>query len=92
VLAHDHSAFLHVKPVPGVLVNLHFWGADSVNFDCDPRELQEEKRLEAFSRFVRALGRKLSKPVILGLEGCVPDRPDATCDPRSGRIQVHHSD
>jgi hypothetical protein len=88
IFAHaaDRAATLHVRPVPGVLVNFYFWGADTIDFDCDPKQLQSQHELDALARLVRALGRQLGKPVILGLEGCLPDRPAATYDPTCDRL------
>jgi hypothetical protein len=38
-------------------------------FDVDLRELQGQERLDAFCDFLRAIGRRLGKPVLMDPEG-----------------------
>jgi hypothetical protein len=87
-LTSDRAIVLHVRPVPDVLVNFHFFSADTIDFDFDPRELQSQDHLDVLCHFVRSLGRRIGKPVLLGLEGCLPDRPAAAYDPKNQRVQA----
>jgi hypothetical protein len=82
---HQSAITLHVRPVPTILVNLHFFGTDSIDFDFDPRELQSQEDLDVLCHVLRTLGRKLGKPVILSPEG-MPGKPLAAYDPGSGRV------
>ncbi len=87
-LRNERATVLHVRPVPDVLVNFYFLVPDSIDFDLDPKELQSQMRLDVLCQFIRSLGRNLRKPVLPGLEGCLPDRPSTAYDPGSGCIQL----
>ncbi|MFD3729261.1 hypothetical protein [Streptomyces sp. NPDC058671] len=60
---------LRVWPTAEVLAIFRFHAADEVDFDVDLRELQGQERLDAFCGFLRAIGRRLGKPVLMDPEG-----------------------
>ncbi|MGY0021282.1 hypothetical protein ACVHNB_20220 [Streptomyces sp. YJ-C3] len=60
---------LRVWPAVDVLAIFHFHAADEVDFDVDLRELQGQERLDVFCDFLREIGRRLGKPVLMDPEG-----------------------
>ncbi len=60
---------LRVWPAAGVLAIFRFPADDEVDFDVDLRELQAQERLDVFCGFLRELGRRLGKPVLMDPEG-----------------------
>ncbi len=65
----DAGTLLRVWPDPGVLVNFFPYAADAIPADVDLRELQGQERLDVLCGFLRALGRRLGKPVLMSPEG-----------------------
>ncbi|MFC7328059.1 hypothetical protein [Marinactinospora rubrisoli] len=59
---------LRVWPTADVLAIFRFHADDEVDFDIDVRELQGQERLDAFRGFLRELGRRLGKPVLMDPE------------------------
>jgi len=64
----EASVMLRIWPVPGVLAIFRPYAADSIDFDVDLRELQGQTQLNVLCGFLRAIGRCLGKPVLLGPE------------------------
>ncbi|OUD00608.1 hypothetical protein [Streptomyces swartbergensis] len=60
---------LRVWPTADVLAIFRFDAADEVDFDVDLRELQGQERLDVFCGFLREIGRRLGKPVLMDPEG-----------------------
>ncbi|AWI32847.1 hypothetical protein DDW44_00345 [Streptomyces tirandamycinicus] len=60
---------LRVWPADDVLAIFRFHADDEVDFDVDLRELQGQERLDAFCGFLREIGRRLGKPVLMYPEG-----------------------
>ncbi|NEB10300.1 hypothetical protein G3I32_19610 [Streptomyces coelicoflavus] len=60
---------LRVWPTPDVLAIFRFHVADEVDFDVVLRELQGEDRLDVFCGFLREIGRRLGKPVLMDPQG-----------------------
>lgn len=60
---------LRVWPIAEVLAIFRFHAADEVDFDVDLRELQGQDRLDVFCGFLREIGRRLGKPVLMDPEG-----------------------
>ncbi len=60
---------LKVWLLPDVLAIFWLYCAEQVDFDVDLRELQGQQRLDVLCRFMRALGRRLGKPVVMTPEG-----------------------
>ncbi|WP_031031721.1 MULTISPECIES: hypothetical protein [unclassified Streptomyces] len=62
-------ADLRVWPAPDVLAIFRLESADEIGFNVDLRELQGQERLDVLCGFLRAIGRRLSKPVVMTPEG-----------------------
>jgi hypothetical protein len=60
---------LRVWPSAEVLAIFRFHAADEIDFDVDLRELQGQERLDVLCGFLREMGRRLGKPVLMGPEG-----------------------
>lgn len=60
---------LRVWLTPDVLVIFRFCAPEEIDFDVDLRELQGQERLDVFCGFLRAIGRRLGKPVLMEPEG-----------------------
>ncbi|MET8096522.1 hypothetical protein ABZV29_08595 [Streptomyces sp. NPDC005236] len=60
---------LRVWPTNDVLAIFRFLADDEVDFDVDLRELQGQDRLDVFCGFLREIGRRLGKPVLMDPEG-----------------------
>ncbi|WP_199827290.1 hypothetical protein [Streptomyces xylophagus] len=60
---------LRVWPTADVLAIFRFHAAEEIDFDVDLRELQGQDRLDVFCAFLRAIGRRLAKPVLMDPEG-----------------------
>ncbi|MFC5851566.1 hypothetical protein ACFPZI_06845 [Streptomyces chlorus] len=79
---------LRVWPAADVLVIFRFHAAEEIDFDVDLRELQGQERLDVFCGFLRALGRRLGKPVIMDAEGGEGSRPVLGYDVEADRVRV----
>ncbi|MFI1212586.1 hypothetical protein ACH4UV_33905 [Streptomyces sp. NPDC020802] len=60
---------LQVSLSADVVAIFRFLAHDEVDFDVDLRELQGQERLDVFCGFLRELGRRLGKPVLMDPEG-----------------------
>lgn len=60
---------LRVWPTADVLAIFRFHADDEVDFYIDVRELQGQERLDVFCDFLREIGRRLGKPVLMDAEG-----------------------
>ncbi|MEF9902029.1 hypothetical protein [Streptomyces sp. P9-A2] len=60
---------LRVWPSDDVLAIFRFHAIEEIDFDVDLRELQGQERLDVFCGFLRAIGRRLDKPVLMDSEG-----------------------
>ncbi|MGY1433067.1 hypothetical protein [Streptomyces sp. SudanB135_2055] len=60
---------LRVWPTADVLAIFRFDADDEVDFDVDLRELQGQARLDVLCGFLREIGRRLGKPVLMDPEG-----------------------
>lgn len=60
---------LRVWPTADVLAIFSFHAADEIGFDVDLRELQGQDRLDVLCGFLREIGRRLGKPVLMDPEG-----------------------
>ncbi|MFD4370218.1 hypothetical protein [Streptomyces sp. NPDC058486] len=68
-LADAECPALRVWPTDDVLAVFRFHADDEVDFDVDLRELQGQDRLDVLCGFLREIGRRLSKPVLMDPEG-----------------------
>ncbi|MFG2489438.1 hypothetical protein ACGFSI_42730 [Streptomyces virginiae] len=60
---------LRVWPTSDVLAIFRFLDDEVIDFDVDLRELQGQERLDVFCGFLREIGRRLGKPVLMDPEG-----------------------
>ncbi|MFD7236403.1 hypothetical protein ACFWAT_13995 [Streptomyces syringium] len=60
---------LRVWPAAVVLAIFRFYAPEEVSFEVDLRELHGQERLEVFCGFLRAIGERLGKPVLMDPEG-----------------------
>jgi hypothetical protein len=56
---------LRVWPAPGFLVIFRAYEAGTIDFDVDLRELQGQTGVDALCGVLRAIGRRLGKPVLV---------------------------
>jgi hypothetical protein len=68
-LQDEAGVTLRVWPAPGVLVIFRPYAAEQIDFDVDLRELQGQRRLDVLCQLMRAIGRRLGKPVVMTAEG-----------------------
>ncbi|WP_329375888.1 hypothetical protein OG625_00740 [Streptomyces sp. NBC_01351] len=67
--ADAECADLRVWPEPNVLAIFRLESADEIGFDVDLRELQGQEPLDVLCGFLRAIGGRLGKPVVMTPEG-----------------------
>ncbi|MFD0212282.1 hypothetical protein ACFVH9_25035 [Streptomyces hirsutus] len=63
--ADAECADLRVWPAPDVLAIFRLESADEIDFDVDLRELRGQERLDVLCGFLRAIGRRLGKAVVM---------------------------
>ena len=74
-------AQLKVWPVPGVLAIFRLMSETEISFDVDLRELQGQEGVDTLCAFLRAIGSRLCKPVLMTPEGGNQERPVLGYDP-----------
>jgi hypothetical protein len=79
------GTLLRVWPAPGMVANFYFWRPEEIEFDVDLEQLQGQKRLDLLCAFLRLIGRKLSRPVIMTEEGSHRE-PLIGYDPGTDRV------
>ncbi|MFI9723827.1 hypothetical protein ACIHFE_29920 [Streptomyces sp. NPDC052396] len=62
------DALLRVWPATGFLAIFRAYEAGSIDFDVDLRELHGQDGVNVLCRLLRAIGRRLGKPVVLAPE------------------------
>lgn len=67
--ADAECADLRVWPTPDVSTIFRLESAEEIGFDVDLRELQGQERLDVLCGFLRAIGGRLGKPVVMTPEG-----------------------
>ena len=81
----EMAVLLQVRPVPEVAVNVHFFTDEEIEVDFAPEELQGQERLDLLCSFLRAVGRRLDKPVVLTHES-LRDHPLIGYDVGADRV------
>ncbi|MET7686655.1 hypothetical protein ABZT06_01450 [Streptomyces sp. NPDC005483] len=79
------DAALQVWPTPGVLAIFRAYEVGTIDFDVDLRELQGQTGVDALCLLLRAVGRRLGKPVLLTPESD-PLHPVLGFDVTAGRV------
>ena len=72
---------LRVWPVPGLRTIFRLSPETEVSFDVDLRELQGQQGADTLSAFLRAIGNRLGKPVLVTAEGGSQEHPVLGYDP-----------
>lgn len=85
----DETAVLKVWPEPGVLAIFWLYAETEISFDIDLRELQGQHGVDALCAFLRAIGSRLGKPVLMTPEGGSQERPVLGYDPALGKVTLH---
>jgi hypothetical protein len=66
----NRGGSLLVVHLGGVDANCHFFGPNEIEFDIDPREVKEQKQLDAIFEFMKVLANATNKPALLTGENC----------------------
>lgn len=82
------TAELGAWPVPGVLAIFRFWSETEISFDVDLRELQGQQEVDVLCAFLRAIGSRLGKPVLMTPEGGSQEHPVLGYDPDLGKVTL----
>lgn len=77
---------LKVWPEPRVLAIFRLYAETEVSFDVDLRELQGQQGADALCTFLRAIGSRLGKPVLMTPEGGSQERSVLGYDPALGKV------
>ncbi|MFE4517579.1 hypothetical protein ACFRMQ_25670 [Kitasatospora sp. NPDC056783] len=85
--ADAETVALRAWPVPDVLVIFRPMSADEIDFDVDLRELQGQAGVDTLCGFLRAIGRRLGKPVAMTAEGD-EGNPVLGFDPVADRVAL----
>ena len=64
VLRAEHSPLLRIDQ-QRLGLNCHFFIAEEIEFDLDPKDFQNAQRVSDLLDFMRAIGRVVNKPIIL---------------------------
>lgn len=86
--ADDDSAMLRIWPTDGVLMNFWFLDPSQIDFDVDLRELQGQKGVDTLCAFLRTIGRRLRKPVMMTNEGGDEAHPVLGYLPERDKVEV----
>jgi hypothetical protein len=84
-LLRERAALTLRLDVSGISVCTHFFSPGELEFDVDPREVNDTTRLEALSEFVSRLGKTLERAVVLSHENR-SQHPIATYSPGTRRF------
>jgi hypothetical protein len=76
---------VRVWPYPDLLAIFRPWSVDEVSFDVDLRQLQGQQQLDKLCVLLRAVGRRLQKPVLMYPEG-FDVQPDLAYLPEVDRV------
>lgn len=60
----EHAELLRLR-LGHLEANCHFFDTTEIEFDLDPREFRDQSDLDMLCSFMRALGRRLGKSVVL---------------------------
>ncbi|WP_104479934.1 hypothetical protein V5P93_003523 [Actinokineospora auranticolor] len=76
---------LRIRVAPELSAHVRFFRTDEIEVDVSPEEPRGQSALDAVCRFLRAVGRRLGKPVVLTLENA-RDRPLIGYDVATDRL------
>ncbi|GAA1582456.1 hypothetical protein [Actinoplanes couchii] len=81
----EWSPVLHIRPAPGMVVTTLFFGPDDIEFDLDPGDVRDQETWDALCCFLRTVGRKLHRQVVLTPES-TPEIPLIVYSPAGDRV------
>jgi hypothetical protein len=81
-------AQLRVWPVPGVLAIFRFMSQTEISFDVDLHELQGQQGVDTLCAFMRTIGTRLGKPVLMTSEGESQEHPILGYDPALNEVTL----
>ena len=81
-------AQLRVWPVPGMLVIFRFMSETEISFDVDLRELQGQRGVDTLCAFMRTIGTRLGKAVLMTSEGESQEHPILGYDPALDKVTL----
>jgi hypothetical protein len=81
-------AQLRVWPVPGVLAIFRLMSETEISFDVDLRELQGQEGADTLCAFLRAIGSRLGKPVLMTPEGGSQEHSVLGYDPALKKVTL----
>ncbi|WP_203832921.1 hypothetical protein, partial [Actinoplanes lobatus] len=61
----DCSPTLHIRPAVDIVVATHFFSPEEIEFDFDPDDVHGQEALNVLCSFLRTVGQKLNKQVVL---------------------------
>ena len=82
-------AQLRVRSVPGMLAIFRFMSETEISFDVDLRELQGQAGIDTLCAFLRTIGSRLGKPVLMTPEGGSQEHPVLGYDPALNKVTLH---
>jgi hypothetical protein len=82
------TAELRVWHVSGVLAIFRCWSETEISFDVDLRELQGQQGADVLCVFLRAIGSRLGKPVLMTPEGGSQEHLVLGYDPDLGKVTL----
>jgi hypothetical protein len=82
------AVFMRDWPVPGVLAIFRFMSETEISFDVDLRELQGQEGIDTLCAFLRAIGSRLGKPVLMTPEGGSQEHPVLGYDPALNKVTL----
>jgi len=73
---------------PRVLAIFRCWSETEISFDVDLRELQGQQGVDVLCVFLRTIGGRLGKPVLMTPEGGSQEHPILGYDPGLGKVTL----
>jgi hypothetical protein len=83
----ENASFLTINPANGIRINCHFFTPEEIEFDLDPREVQDQSTLDVVADFVQAIAHITDKLAIVCYEN-MPDTRFMWFDPSTGSFGV----
>lgn len=88
IFSNREGSHLLSVAVSGVAINCHFFVAEEIELDIDPREVHGRKGHEAVLEFVASLSREIEKPALITPENGV-DIPFLSFEPKNHAWTIH---
>lgn len=85
---HEVAVTLRLWLTEEIGVNLWFFSPEEINFDIDLRELQSQQRLDVLCDFLRSVGRRLGKSVLVTPESGSELQTDLSYEVAADRVAL----